>query len=146
MSGDVSLAANVTFPDDHASDPHRMVVLAIRSDLDDGSPEVVAKVDAAGAIRLMGRGVKKRAIHTIPANRSYAWSAFLRVHPHRNRKTRRPIHIEFQPSRRAAPPYRSLREPAPADPVPGWHWLLRTYLARALVSHVVLKNKSGKVR
>ena len=54
MSGDVSLAADITFPIPSAP-IDRKVVLVIRQDLDDGSKEVMAGLHASGLIHLAYR-------------------------------------------------------------------------------------------
>lgn len=57
MSGDISLAADITFP--IARDPiDRKVVLVIRQDLDDDSAEVMAGLHAPGLIHLAYRPAK----------------------------------------------------------------------------------------
>ena len=57
LSGDVSLAADISFPNpDGYSD--RKVVLIIRQDLDDDSKEVMAGLHGAGLIHLAQRSVK----------------------------------------------------------------------------------------
>jgi len=57
MSGDVSLAADITFPDPHGYDD-RKAVLIIRQDLDDDSKEALAAVHGAGMIQLAQRPQK----------------------------------------------------------------------------------------
>jgi hypothetical protein len=57
MSGDVSLAADITFPDPHGYDD-RKAVLIIRQDLDDDSKEVLAALHGAGMIQLALRPEK----------------------------------------------------------------------------------------
>jgi len=57
MSGDVSLAADVTFPDPHGYDD-RKAVLIIRQDLDDDSKEVLVGFHGAGMIQLARRAEK----------------------------------------------------------------------------------------
>jgi hypothetical protein len=57
MSGDVSLAANITFPDTNGYGD-RKAVLIIRQDLDDDSKEVLAALHGAGMIQLAQRPEK----------------------------------------------------------------------------------------
>jgi hypothetical protein len=54
MSGDVSLAADITFPDPNGYDD-RKAVLIIRQDLDDGSKEALVALHGAGMIQLAQR-------------------------------------------------------------------------------------------
>jgi len=61
MSGDVSLAADITFPIQRAP-IDRKVVLVIRQDLDDGSKEVMAGLHAPGLIHLAYRPDKNANI------------------------------------------------------------------------------------
>jgi hypothetical protein len=61
MSGDVSLAANVSFP--VAEPPHdRKVVVIIRQDLDDDSKEVMAGEHGTGMVHLAARAEKNTFI------------------------------------------------------------------------------------
>jgi hypothetical protein len=57
MSGDVSLAANIAFPDPNGFGD-RKAVLVIRQSLDDDSPEVIAALHGAGMIHLAVRPQK----------------------------------------------------------------------------------------
>jgi hypothetical protein len=57
MSGDVSLAANITFPDTNGYGD-RKAVLIIRQDLDDDSKEVFVALHGAGMIQLAQRPEK----------------------------------------------------------------------------------------
>jgi hypothetical protein len=57
ISGDVSLAADIAFPDPNGYDD-RKAVLVIRQDLDDGSKEAVAALHGAGMIQLAQRPEK----------------------------------------------------------------------------------------
>jgi hypothetical protein len=57
MSGDVSLAADITFPN-AGGYGDRKVVLVIRQDLDDDSKEIMAGLHGAGLIHLAQRPVK----------------------------------------------------------------------------------------
>jgi hypothetical protein len=61
MSGDVSFAANVSFP--IPAPPHdRKVVLVIRQDLDDDSKEVMTAEHGTGMVHLAGRADKNAMI------------------------------------------------------------------------------------
>jgi hypothetical protein len=61
MSGDVSLAANVSFP--VAEPPHdRKVVLIVRQDLDDNSQEIMAAEHGTGMVHLAERPEKNGQI------------------------------------------------------------------------------------
>jgi hypothetical protein len=61
MSGDVSLAANVSFP--VAEPPHdRKVVLIVRQDLDDNSQEIMAAEHGTGMVHLAERAEKNGEI------------------------------------------------------------------------------------
>ena len=61
MSGDVSFAANVSFP--VAQPPHdRKVVLIIRQDLDDNSKEIMAAEHGTGMVHLAQRPEKNHSI------------------------------------------------------------------------------------
>jgi hypothetical protein len=57
MSGDVSLAADVAFPDPHGYED-RKAVLIIRQDLDDDSKEAIVALHGAGMIQLAQRPEK----------------------------------------------------------------------------------------
>jgi hypothetical protein len=57
MSGDVSLAADITFPDQNGYGD-RKAVLIIRHDLDDDSKDALAALHGAGMIQLAQRPVK----------------------------------------------------------------------------------------
>ena len=57
MSGDVSLAANITFPDPKGYDD-RKAVLIIRQDLDDDSKEALVALHGGGMIQLAQRPEK----------------------------------------------------------------------------------------
>ena len=61
MSGDVSLAADITFPIERAP-LDRKVVLVIRQDLDDDSAEVMAGLHAPGLIHLAYRPAKNASM------------------------------------------------------------------------------------
>jgi len=61
MSGDVSLAADIAFPDS-AGYGDRKVVLIIRQDLDDDSKEVMVALHGAGLIHLASRATKRADI------------------------------------------------------------------------------------
>ena len=69
MSGDVSLAADVTFPNPKGYDD-RKAVLVIRQDLDDNSKEIMTALHGAGLIHLALRSEKgtnlKEACHIKP--------------------------------------------------------------------------------
>ncbi len=57
MSGDVSLAADIAFPNPQGYDD-RKVVLVVRQDLDDDSKEIMAALHGAGLIHLAHRSEK----------------------------------------------------------------------------------------
>lgn len=57
MSGDVSLAANVAFPDPNGYDD-RKAVLVIRQSLDDDSPEAIVALHGGGMVHLARRPTK----------------------------------------------------------------------------------------
>jgi hypothetical protein len=61
MSGDVSLAADITFPDPNGYDD-RKAVLVIRQDLDDDSREALVALHGAGMIHLAQRPEKNARI------------------------------------------------------------------------------------
>jgi len=61
ISGDVSLAADVTFPNPDGYDD-RKALLMIRQDLDDDSKEVMTALHGAGLVHLAVRPVKDRNI------------------------------------------------------------------------------------
>jgi hypothetical protein len=54
MSGDISLAADIVYPDPNGFHDHK-AVLVIRQSLDDGSPEVMVALHGAGMIHLAER-------------------------------------------------------------------------------------------
>ncbi len=62
MSGDVSLAANVSFPVAQQPPHDRKVVLVIRQDLDDNSKEIMAAEHGTGMVHLAVRPEKNELI------------------------------------------------------------------------------------
>jgi len=64
MSGDISLAADVTFPDPQGYDD-RKAVLVVRQDLDDDAKEVMTALHGAGLIHLAVRPEKNADIKEV---------------------------------------------------------------------------------
>ena len=71
MSGDVSLAADVNFPDKEGYDD-RKVVLAIRQDLEDDSKEVMAGIHGGGLIHMAYRPDKNAEMKDMKSDKRSA--------------------------------------------------------------------------
>jgi hypothetical protein len=81
MSGDASLAVDVTFPDPNGYDD-RKAVLVIRQDLDDNAKEIMTALHGAGLIHLALRpekGVDIKEAHRIKGEAAHAGDAPIRI-------------------------------------------------------------------
>ena len=77
MSGDVSLAADIVYPNPHGYDD-RKAVLIVRQDLEDDSKEAMVALHGAGLIHLAGRpekGANIKEAHRIAAGAGFATKA-----------------------------------------------------------------------
>ena len=114
MSGDVSLAADIAYPDPNGYGD-RKAVLVIRQDLEDDSPQVVVAPHGAGMIQLAQRPTRGAGDgHRVP--RRQPRRPPRRQHPRqpgrhhgearRPREARRQLYAVRQPGRRADAPVR----------------------------------------
>lgn len=156
MSGDVSLAADVAFPDT-AGYNDRKAVLVIRQDLGDDSKEAVVALHGAGLIHLAWRPDRNQQIKEVRVNRKNGHTAsnpgdsldigmarrigiekhgntfavFVSMHGEPMHQAGQPIQLEID-----APFYVGL----------GFCSHLPAKTDTAILSNVVLKNAAGKVR
>jgi len=150
MSGDVSLAAAITYPKPEGYGD-RKAVLIIRQDLDDDSKEVMVALHGAGLIHLAGRPDKNTNIREAarieagkPASGRPVLAKRIGIEKHGDAFSLY-VSMNGEPMHRIGPPMRILFEepfyvglafcshlPATSD--------------TALLSEVTLENSAGKVR
>jgi hypothetical protein len=147
MSGDVSLAADVSFPNPQGYGD-RKAVLVIRQDLDDDSKEAMAGQHGAGMIHLAWRGVRGEQMK----DAEYRFGGTLA-----NVKARRIgiekrgdsvalfVSIEGEPLHQFGPPI-ALRLEQPFYVGIGFCSHLPVTVDAAVLSNVTLENAAGKVQ
>ena len=145
MSGDISLAADVSFPNPQGYGD-RKAVLVIRQDLDDDSKEVMAGQHGAGMIHLAWRAARGEQMK----DAEYRFGGTLA-----NVKARRIgiekrgdsiallISIEGEPLHQFGPPI-ALHFDEPFDVGIGFCSHLPATVDTAVLSNVVLENAAGK--
>jgi hypothetical protein len=157
MSGDISLAADITFPDPNGYGD-RKAVLMIRQDLDDNSKEVFAALHGAGMIQLAQRPDKGARVKDIeyriggrgrPGGESP--DSLVTVAARRIGIEKRGdsfslfVSLEGEPMHQFGPPI-SLRIDGPFYVGIGFCSHLPDKSDTAVFSSVVLKNSAGKNR
>ena len=140
MSGDVSLAADITYPDPNGYGD-RKAVLVIRQDLDDDSKEAIAALHGVGMIHLAQRPEKDVRVKDmeyriggrggLPGGASPTASS-ASCQAHRHRKARRLLRALRQPGRRTDAPVRPAHQSA--------------YRRALLRRHRLLLAPAGQVR
>jgi hypothetical protein len=146
MSGDVSLAADVSFVDPKGFFD-RKIVLIVRQNLDDDSEEAMVGEHGSGLVHLAYRPVQNTSIKEI-----------YRINPHSGVPHAKRIGIEKhgdtftifvsmtgEPMHQVGPPLR-LHFDAPFYVGIGFCSHLPVTLDTSLVSNLVLKNSAGKAR
>jgi hypothetical protein len=147
MSGDVSLAADVIFPDPKGYGD-RKAVLVIRQNLDDDSKEIMAGQHGTGMIHMAQRSAKGASM----TDMQFRFGGTLA-----NVKAKRIgiekhadsvaifISLEGEPLHQFGPPI-TLHFDGPFYVGIGFCSHLPTTVDRAVLSNVVLENSAGKVR
>jgi hypothetical protein len=156
MSGDVSLAADVAFPDAKGYDD-RKAVLVIRQSLDDDSKEAVVALHGGGLIHLAWRPDKNQQMKEVRVNRKNGHSPSnpgdsldigmarrIGIEKHGNTFTVW-VSMHGEPMHRVAQPIQ-LPIGAPFYVGLGFCSHLPARTDTAILSHVVLKNAAGRVR
>jgi hypothetical protein len=156
MSGDVSLAADVAFPDAAGYDD-RKAVLVIRQDLDDDSKEAVVALHGGGLMHLAWRPGKNDQMKEVRVNRKNGHTASnpgdsldigmahrIGIEKHGDTFTVW-VSMHGEPMHQVAQPIQ-LQIAAPFYVGLGFCSHLPAKTDTAILSHVVLKNAAGKVR
>jgi len=141
MSGDVSLAADISFPDT-AGYFDRKVVLMVRQDLDDDSKEALAGLHGGGLIHLAWRPEKgqsmqdrkvdkKGAVRLGLEKRDNIFSIFVSYQGEEMHQVGDPIHLDFK-----EPFYVGI----------GFNSHIPDKVDTGILSKVILENAAGKVR
>jgi len=128
MSGDVSLAADIGFPDPNGYGD-RKAMLVIRQDLDDDSKEAIAALHGLGMIHLAQRPEKDVRVTDMEyriGGRGRPGGASPDSLACRHRKARRLLRALRQPGRRTDAPVRPTHQPAYRGALLCWHRLLLT--------------------
>jgi len=148
MSGDVSLAADITYPN-AAGYGDRKAVLVIRQDLDDGSKEVMTALHGAGLIHLALRPVKDANIKEacrLEGRASAAGAPPKRIGIEKRGDTfTLLVSLEGEPMHPVGTTA-TLHLDAPFYVGIGFCSHLPTTSDTAILSNVVLENSAGKVR
>jgi hypothetical protein len=157
MSGDVSLAADVSFPDPNGYGD-RKAVLVIRQSLDDDSPQVVVALHGLGMIQLAqrpakGELTKDREFRVGGRGRPQGANPDSLVNDlarrigleKRGNQFALYVSLEGEPMTRYGPPI-ELGFEGPFYVGIGFCSHLPDVIDSAVLSNVVLANKSGKVR
>lgn len=147
MSGDVSLAANITFPTPDVP-VDRKVVLVIRQDLDDGSAEVMAGLHGPGLIHLAYRPVKNenmKEAHKVMAKVPAAGAPAIRIGIEKKGDTFALfVSLNGEPMQQVGTKA-SLRIKEPFYVGLGFCSHIPDQIDTGLVSKLVLENVAGKV-
>jgi len=147
MSGDVSLAADVTFPMPNGYDD-RKVVLIIRQDFDDDSKEIMAGLHGAGLIHLAQRpqkGVDIAEVCRIAGRGAVGLKAVrIGIEKHGDAFTLF-VSQEGEPMHQVGEPF-TLHIDGPFYAGIGFCSHLPATSDTAVVSKVVFENSAGKVR
>ena len=150
VSGDVSLAADVTFPNEKGYGD-RKAVLVFRQDLDDDSKEVMAGLHGAGLIHLAVRPEKGANIKEAYRIESRGAPSAASSHAKRIGIERHGdsftlyVSLDGGPMHQAGPPV-DVPFDGPVYVGIGFCSHLPVTLDTAVLSNVVLENSSGKVR
>ncbi|MGO8836052.1 MAG: biopolymer transporter Tol [Limisphaerales bacterium] len=148
MSGDVSLAADVTFPNTNGYGD-RKAVLVIRQDLDDNSKEVMTALHGAGLIHLALRPEKGADIKEacrIKGESSRAGDAATRIGIEKHGDTFTLfVSLKGEPLHQVGAPA-NLHIDGPFYVGIGFCSHVPDKSDTAVLSHVVLENSAGKVR
>jgi hypothetical protein len=146
MSGDVSLAADGSFP--IAAPPHdRKIVLVIRQDLDDGSKEIMADEHGTGIVRLAERAEKNGLVANMPEPGSAASGVMpqrIGIEKHGAEFTLF-ISLKGEPMHPAGPPV-TLHIDGPFYVGIGFCAHYPATVDTGVISNVLLENVAGKVR
>lgn len=157
MSGDISLAADITFPDSNGYGD-RKAVLIIRQDLDDDSKEVFVALHGAGMVQLARRPEKNMRIKdmeyrigsrgglpggTSPDDLVTAHARRIGIEKHGDSFALL-VSLEGEPMHQFGPPV-NLHLDGPFYVGIGFCSHLPDKSDAALFSNVVLKNSAGKV-
>lgn len=147
MSGDASLAADVTFPDPNGFGD-RKVVLAIRQNLDDDSKEAMLGEHGVGMIHLAQRAEKGAQMKDL----QYRFGGGLTgVHARRVGIEKRGnsvaifVSLQGEPMQQLGPPI-EIRFDEPFYVGVGFCSHLPDKADSAVLSNVILENSAGKVR
>jgi hypothetical protein len=148
LSGDVSLAADVVFPDRNGYDD-RKAVLVIRQDLDDDAKEIMTALHGAGVIHLALRpekGADLKEAQRIPRSSRAAGGARVRI----GLEKRGDSFVLFasqngEPMQAVGPPV-VLKFALPFYVGLGFCSHVPDQSDTAVLAHVVLENSAGKVR
>jgi hypothetical protein len=156
MSGDVSLAANISYPDPNGYGD-RKAVLVIRQSLDDDAPEAIVALHGGGMVHLAWRPQKTVRVKDMEfriGNRGSPLGkspdSLVTVVPQRIGIEKRGdafalyVSLEGEPMHQFGPPIH-LRLKAPFYVGIGFCSHLPATLDTAVLSHVVLENKAGAV-
>ncbi len=148
MSGDVSLAADVTFPNTNGYGD-RKAVLVIRQDLDDNSKEVMTALHGAGLIHLALRpekGADLKEACRIKGEGSHTGDAPIRIGIEKHGDTFTLfVSLKGEPLHQAGEPA-NLHIDGPFYVGIGFCSHVPDKSDTTVLSHVVLENSAGQVR
>jgi hypothetical protein len=141
MSGDVSLAADVNFPDKEGYDD-RKVVLVIRQDLKDDSKEVMAGIHGGGLIHLAYRPDKNAEMKDMKADKRSALR--LGIEKHGDSFTIF-LSMNGEPMKQCGEPLK-LKMDEPFYVGVGLCSHIPDQTTTAVLSNVVLENAAGRLK